>query len=138
MTAKALIGMMRATEKELANAQGEMLNAVHMRLKAGIDALEETVDWLVSQYASDVKAAVAGSVPFLMLVGVVSGGWQMARAALVAQKKLTTGSGDTAFYQAKLGTARFYADHELTRASALKESIVSGAVGVLALSEDQF
>ena len=138
MTAKALIGMMRATENELANAQGEMLNAVHMRLKAGIDALEETVDWLVSQYASDVKAAAAGSVPFLMLVGVVSGGWQMARAALVAQKKLTTGSGDTAFYQAKLGTARFYADHELTRALALKESIVSGAVGVLALSEDQF
>lgn len=138
MTAKALIGMMRATEKELANAQGEMLKAIGTRLSAGIDALEEAVNWLVSHYASDVKAAAAGSVPFLMLVGIVSGGWQMARAALIAQKKLDAGAGDAPFYKAKLGTARFYADHELTRAPALKESIVSGAVGVLALSEDQF
>ncbi|MDE2090531.1 MAG: acyl-CoA dehydrogenase [Gammaproteobacteria bacterium] len=138
MTAKALIGMMRATEKELANAKDEMLKAIHMRLKAGIDALEEAVDWLVGHYAGDVKAAAAGSVPFLMLVGVVSGGWQMARAALLAQKSLDAGNGEAAFYQAKLVTARFYADHELTRASAFKESIVSGAVGVLALSEDQF
>jgi len=138
LTAKALIGMMRATEKELANAEEEMLKAIHARFKAGIDALEQAVDWLAGHYASDVKAAAAGSVPFLMLLGIVSGGWQMARAALVAQKKLATGRGDTTFYQAKLGTARFYADHELTRAEGLKESIVSGAVGVLALSEDQF
>ncbi|MGA9856052.1 MAG: acyl-CoA dehydrogenase [Gammaproteobacteria bacterium] len=138
MTAKALIGMMRATEKDLANAPGEMLKAIHSRLKTGIDALEEVVNWLVGEYASDVKAAAAGSVPFLMLVGIVSGGWQMARAALAAQKKIASGGGESAFYQAKLGTARFYADHELTRAPALKESIVSGAVGVLALSEDQF
>lgn len=138
LTAKALIGMMRATEKELANAKDEMSKAIHARLKAGIDALEETVDWLVSHYASDVKAAAAGSVPFLMLLGIVSGGWQMARAALVAQKKLASGGADTGFYQAKLGTARFYADHELTRAAGLKESIVSGAVGALVLSEDQF
>ncbi|HVC37602.1 MAG TPA: acyl-CoA dehydrogenase [Gammaproteobacteria bacterium] len=138
MTAKALIGMMRATEKELANAQGEALKAIHARLSAGINALEEAVNWLVMHYISDVKAAAAGSVPFLMLVGIVSGGWQMARAALVAQKKLDAGAGDASFYKAKLGTARFYTDHELTRAAALKESIVSGAVGVLALSEDQF
>ncbi len=138
MTAKALIGMMRVTEKELANTKVESLKAINTRLKAGIDALEEAVNWLVSQYTSDVKAAAAGSVPFLMLVGVVSGGWQMARAALIAQQKLAAGSGDAAFYQAKIGTTRFYADHELTRASALKESIVSGAAGTLALSEDQF
>ena len=138
LAAKALIGMMRATEKELANVEKEMLKAIHARFKAGIDALEQAVDWLAGHYASDVKAAAAGSVPFLMLLGIVSGGWQMARAALVAQKKLATGRGDTMFYQAKLGTARFYADHELTRAEGLKESIVSGAVGVLALSEDQF
>ena len=138
VTARALIGMMRATQEELANAKDEMLQAIHTRLKAGIDALEEAVDWLVDHYTSDVKAAAAGSVPFLMLVGVVSGGWQMARAALIAQKKLDSSSGDAVFYQAKLGTARFYADHELTRALALKESIVSGAEGTLALSEDQF
>jgi 3-(methylsulfanyl)propanoyl-CoA dehydrogenase len=137
-TAKALIKMMRTTEKELANAKGEMLKAIHARTKAGINALEESVDWLVSHYTQDVKAAAAGSVPFLMLVGVVSGGWQMARAALIAQQRLDAGGADASFYLAKLGSARFYADHELTRAIALKEAIVNGAAGVLALSEDQF
>jgi 3-(methylthio)propanoyl-CoA dehydrogenase len=138
MTAKALISLMRVTEKQLKGAQDETLKAIYMRLSAGIEALEVTVDWLVTEYPNNVKAAAAGSVPFLMLVGIVSGGWQMARAALAAQKKLDAGTGDASFYGAKLATARFYADHELTRAASLKESIVNGSIGVMSLSEDQF
>ncbi len=137
-TAKALIAEMRGTENQLAQSKDETLAAMHARLKAGIDAMEEAVNWLVGHYAGNVKAAAAGSVPFLLLVGIVSGGWQMGRAALVAQKKLEAGGGEASFYQAKLGTARYYADHELPKATALKESIVGGATGVLALSEEQF
>jgi butyryl-CoA dehydrogenase len=77
-------------------------------------------------------------VPFLKLVGIVSGGWQMARAALVAQERLKAGKGDKAFYEAKIKTARFYADHVMTQAPALRNTIVQGAEGVLALAEEQF
>jgi butyryl-CoA dehydrogenase len=69
---------------------------------------------------------------------VVLGGWQMARASLVAVDKLKAGEGDAQFYKAKIATARFYADHVLTQASSLRASVVEGSAGVLALTEEQF
>jgi len=70
--------------------------------------------------------------------GIVVGGWQMARAALIAEQKRKAGSGDTKFYAAKVSTARFYAEHILPQAGAYRTSIVEGSTGVLALEEDQF
>ncbi len=137
-TAKLVIGAMRVVEGELAHAQGEDMAAIRAALAAGIKAVEECVDWIVLTYASDIKAVHAGSVPFLKLMGVVCGGWQMARAALVAQKKLAAGDGDASFYQAKIATARFYADHVLAQAPGLRNTVVRGAAGVMALTEEQF
>jgi 3-(methylsulfanyl)propanoyl-CoA dehydrogenase len=62
----------------------------------------------------------------------------MARAALVSAQKLTEGNRDTAFYETKIITARFYADHVLAQAPGLAYSVVHGAAGALALSESQF
>jgi len=137
-TAKLVIAAMRVVEGELALAQGEELAAIRAALAAGVKAVEESVDWIVLAYASDVKAVHAGSVPFLKLMGVVCGGWQMARAALIAQKKLAAKEGDASFYQAKIATARFYADHVLAQAPGLRNTVVRGAAGVMALSEEQF
>ena len=70
--------------------------------------------------------------------GIVLGGWQMGRAALVAQQKLQSGEGDVAFFKAKIATARFFADHVLSGAGGLRTAIVEGAAGVLALEVEQF
>ena len=61
----------------------------------------------------------------------------MARAALVAQTKLMTGE-DPSFHEAKLITARFYAEHLLPKAGALRASIKNGGVSILGLTEEQF
>ena len=87
---------------------------------------------------TDIKAVFAGSVPYLKLAGIVLGGWQMARAAIVAQQKLGEGSGDASFYKAKIATARFFADHILSQAPGLRATIIDGSAGVMALSEEQF
>ncbi len=138
-TAKAVIQMMRATEAELAQAAGnEDLTAIRAALGAGIQAFEECVDWIVVTFASDIKAVHAGSVPYLMLTGIVTGGWQMARAAQIAQRRLDEGHADKSFYSAKIATARFFADHLMSRAPGLRDSIVHGAKGVMALTEEQF
>jgi hypothetical protein len=71
------------------------------------------------------NAVFAGSVPYLMLAGNLVAGWQMARALLVAEDQLAAGV-DTAFMQAKITTARFYADHILSKAPGLRDSIVDG------------
>ena len=100
--------------------------------------MEECVDWIVANSGTDVRAVYAGSVPFLKLVGIVCGGWQMARAALAAQARLAAGEGDTIFYKTKITTARFYADHFLTQAGGLRDQVVAGAPGVLALADENF
>jgi acyl-CoA dehydrogenase len=137
-TAKAVIQMMRGVEAELGKAGGEDFAAIRGALSAGIAAFAEAADWIVKNYGTDIKAVHAGAVPFLKLVGVVSGGWQMARAALAAQKALDAKRGDASFYQAKIATARFYADHVLSQAPGLRDTVVRGARGVMALAEEQF
>ena len=84
------------------------------------------------------NAAFAGAVPFLKLVGIVAGGWQMARAALICEKKLSQKAHDEAFYAAKIATARFFGDHVLSQAPGLAATVASGATSVMALSDEQF
>jgi len=137
-TAKEVIAVMRAVEAELGKAAGEDMAATREAFSAALTAAEECVSWMVITYGNDIKAAHAGAVPFLKLMGIVCGGWQMARAALVARQRLSEGKGNKSFYEAKIKTARFYADHVLTQAPGLRNAIVHGAAGVMALAEDQF
>jgi hypothetical protein len=64
-------------------------------------------------------------------------GWQLARSLLIAQEQLAQGV-DAPFMQAKIITARFYADHLLTKAPGLRDSIVEGADSVTALALEAF
>jgi len=136
--AKALIAQIRDVERQLGEAQNADFAAIAQRLQEGSAALEQVVEYVVANIRTDVKAVFAGSVTYLKLAGIVLGGWQMARAALAAQKRLDAGEGDAAFYRAKIGTARFFADHILSQAPGLRTSIVDGAAGVLALEIEQF
>jgi butyryl-CoA dehydrogenase len=137
-TAKAILAQVRRTEAELEAAAGGDLAAIRNQLAAGSKAMEEVVDYIVANMKSDIKAVFSGSVPYLKLAGIVLSGWQMARAALIAQRKLDGGEGDARFYQAKIATARFFADHLLSQAAGYRAAIVGGSAGVLALAEDQF
>jgi len=136
--AKSLLAQVRAVEAQLKDVQGEDLAVIARRLGEGAAALEQVVDYVVANAGTDVRAVFAGSVTYLKLAGIVLGGWQMARAALVAQRKLDGGEGDAAFYRAKIATARFFADHILSQAAGLRTAIVEGAPGVLALDVEQF
>jgi hypothetical protein len=64
-------------------------------------------------------------------------GWQMARSMLAAEQSLAKGQ-DAEFMKAKITTARFYADHILTKAPGLRDSIVEGADSVTAMALDAF
>ena len=136
--AKSLIAQVRAVEAQLGEVQGDEFAAIRRQLAEGITALEQVVDFVVANAKSDVRAVFAGSVPYLKLAGIVLGGWQMARAALVARKKLAAGEGDASFLRAKIATARFFADHILSQAAGMRSAIVEGSAGVLALDVEQF
>jgi alkylation response protein AidB-like acyl-CoA dehydrogenase len=137
-TVKALIAELRAFDGELAKSAGADIRALRAALAAGVTAVDEAVEFILAQAAKDPYVAFAGAVPFLRLMGVVCGGWQMARAALVSEAKLAAGGGDASFYQAKIATARFFGDHVLSQAPGLRDAIVKGSGVVMALTEEQF
>jgi len=132
-TILAVIADMRAA---IAQLDADLAH-IGVRQSAAVDALERAVFWIVANFSTDPKAAHAGAVPFLYLFGMVAGGWQMGRAAVIARSKIAAGETDP-FWAAKLATTRFYADHFLTQASGLAESVVAGAAGALELADDSF
>ncbi|HEX6321549.1 MAG TPA: acyl-CoA dehydrogenase [Burkholderiales bacterium] len=132
-TARAWIASLKRLDAELA-APG--LESLRRQLAGGVQAVSDCVEFIVAE--KNPLSTFAGAVPFLRLMGIVAGGWQMARAALAARKKLDAGSGDKSFLEAKLATARFYGDHVLVQAPGLRDTVVKGSAGVMALSEEQF
>jgi hypothetical protein len=135
-TAKEWISVLNKFESELSRSANADIQAMRMAFDDGVQAVSDCVDFIIAASSKEPRAAFAGAVPFLKLMGIVAGGWQMARAALIAEKQVQT--GDKAFLQAKIATARFYGDHVLVQAPALRNTVVNGAAGVLALSEEQF
>ncbi|VVD86474.1 3-methylmercaptopropionyl-CoA dehydrogenase [Pandoraea iniqua] len=132
--ARTLFEQVAATENEL-RAAGGVATSVAERLAKGREALSIVVDYVIANTQDNANAVFAGSVPYLKLAGIVLGGWQMGRALLAAQARREE---DPAFYDAKIGTARFFADHILTQAPGLAQSITEGADSALSLSEAQF
>jgi alkylation response protein AidB-like acyl-CoA dehydrogenase len=136
--AKAFIAQMRATAAELGDVANEDVRAIKGPLVEAIDAYAAVVDYIVTHYNADVRSVFAGSVPYLKLAGITHGGWQMARAALAAARKLRTSNSDAGFLRAKIATARFFADHMLTAVPGIGRSVIHGASGTLALPEEAF
>ena len=135
-TPKALAAQMQTTEAELLKIGSADAQAIAKRLTAARQALLDVVDFIVQAAAHNPNAAYAGSVPYLMLAGNVIAGWQMARSFVVAHHAL--GQGDDAFMGAKMSTARFYADHILSKAPGARDSIVDGADSVTSMALEAF
>jgi alkylation response protein AidB-like acyl-CoA dehydrogenase len=133
--ARAVAGQIEATEAALAQRDSAAARAVLKGLRASREDYLAVVEFIASQAKGNPNAAYAGSVPYLMLAGNLVAGWQLARALLVAEDALAT---DKAFMEAKIATARFYAEHILPRTGALRTAIVEGADSVTALSLEAF
>jgi alkylation response protein AidB-like acyl-CoA dehydrogenase len=131
-----LIAEMRSVAAEVAGR--EELVSIGEALATGIDQLEEAVAWLVGHAASDPHLPGAASFNLLMLAGTVVGGWQMARAALAVTSGDSSVAGDKAFCEAKLLTARFYAEQIMPRAAAYLQAATAGTDVLMAMPEDSF
>ncbi|NML84988.1 acyl-CoA dehydrogenase [Polaromonas sp.] len=136
-TAKGIAAQIEATENELLAQGGADAVVVAKRLKAARLALLDVVEFVAANTRTSPNAVFAGSVPYLMLAGNVVAGWQLARSLLVASEQLADGV-EADFMKAKIITARFYADHLLTRAPGMRDSIVEGADSVNALALEAF
>jgi alkylation response protein AidB-like acyl-CoA dehydrogenase len=134
-TAKVLSQRIAETEKELAASGSADAKAVLKQLTAGRAAFDEAVAYILANAKTETKAVYAGSFAYLRLSGLVLGGWQMARSLLAAERLRDT---DSAFYNTKIATARFFAENLLPQSGALATSIIEGGYSTNALEVEQF
>ena len=137
-TAKAITAQVQQTVVALQDQGSVAAVAIAKRLEAGRQAFDDVIDFIVQAATHNPNAAYAGSVPYLMLAGNVLAGWQLARSFLIAQEALSKGADDSAFLHAKMTTARFYADHILSKVPGMRDGIVDGADSVTEMALDAF
>ena len=134
-TAKVFAEKIMQTEKHLADSGTIDTLAVLKQLTPAREAFEASVAYIVLNAKTEIKAVYAGSFAYLRLCGLVLGAWQMARALLAAQELR---AGDPHFYEAKIATARFFAENLLPQAQALATSILESGQSTNALTAEQF
>jgi hypothetical protein len=135
-TVSAFVSDMRSVDAPLANA-GEELAVVRQALARGLDELVQCSTYLLSGERKDPELAGAAAFDYMMLVGTVIGGWQLARGALVALEQQGAG-GDRVFADVQVVMARFYAEHVLPRCAAHAAAVRAGSASKMALAAENF
>ncbi len=128
-TAKALIATMGELDGELA-AAGDDMAVIRARLGGGIAALAEATAWVVETFPENPNLVAAGAVHYTRLMGYTTGGWLMARAALIAGRRLAAGVGNPVFMRAKMVSARFFADQYLAQCPMLATVFKEGSAAL--------
>ncbi len=119
-----------------AGGEGD-LKAIGERLSAGLTTLQTATDHIFANAGSPAEV-FAGATPYARMFAQVVGGWFLAREAKVAAELLAKGEGEKDYLEAKIATARFYADQLLPLADGMLASVTSPSSELFALTEAQF
>lgn len=114
------------------------LAGIHSNLKQAVEAMVETVHWAAEHYSDNTQEVLSGAVPLLKLVGIVAGGWVMARSAIAAYQMLRDGEGNSVFLQRKLQSARFFSAHVVPEVLGLAVIAKGAGESTLALGDEAF
>ena len=134
-----LVEMQNTLDSIKLDQEDKVMRSLWRGFAQSLEELKKTVNWLVEKFPEDRKAVFAGSVPFLKLMGIVTGGWQLIKGAMIAHGKMDTDSvKDRHFYNSKIGTTLFYVEHVLNMSESLSKEIINGSQSTMFLKEVEF
>ena len=107
-------------------------------LEKAVGHLQTATMWLAQNGMADPNNAGAGAYAYMQLMGMVSLGWMWLKMAGVSARLKSEGGEDAAFHDAKIATARFFAERELVVAGALRRKVEAGAESLMALPVEAF
>jgi hypothetical protein len=109
-------------------------------LEPALQDLQSATMWLAQNGMANPENAGAGAYAYMDLMGLVTLGWMWLKMARAATDAIAAGGGKEGkdFYEAKLTTARFYAERELPLSSALRRKIEAGAATLMAIPAEAF
>uniref|UniRef100_UPI000AE6AFE2 acyl-CoA dehydrogenase C-terminal domain-containing protein n=1 Tax=Marinobacterium profundum TaxID=1714300 RepID=UPI000AE6AFE2 len=107
-------------------------------LERQLERWNSLTDRLVTEIGEDPAQLGAAAFDYMMYSGYTVLAYIWALSAVKAQEALAAGSTETAFYDAKLSTARFYFRRILPRNEGLAATMMDKADTLLELPEDAF
>ena len=107
-------------------------------LEPALQDLQAATMWLARNGMADPDNAGAGAYAYMDLMGLISLGWMWLKMAQASKRALDGGDEDKAFHEAKLVTARFYAQRELPLSTALRRKIEAGAETLMKIPAEAF
>lgn len=130
-TLAELIDAMRETATNLMQDDCHIaLAAIGNDLAQLTGRLDDARRWLLDYQVSRLGHVLGGAVPFLHLFGVVAGGWQIARLAHAAARRLAAGEGDLTYLQGLIDISSFYMAYQAPETTARAESMMRGGAEV--------
>jgi len=118
-------GILDLLQKSNVEGFGEMEG----RLFEAVEAFERATLYMLEATKTAPDDVLAGASPYLRLFALARGGTALARGALSARKSLGD-DGSDALLEARIATARFFADHIASGATGLELSVTRGAGSV--------
>ena len=136
---RAVQALLAMAQAEIAAAKADAATAdLAGRLEKAVGDLQASTMWFMANAMRNPDNAAAGATPYLHLTGLVAVGLMWLRMAVAATGLKVGGDGDAAFLDAKLVTARFYAERLLPETGSLRRQIEGGAESLMALAPEQF
>ena len=136
---RAVQALFRIVGEEVAAAKGDAATADFAgRLERANGELQAATMWFMANGMKDPDNVGAGAYSYMHLLGLVAVGLMWLRMAVAAAHLKQAGEGDPAFLDAKLVTARFFAERILPDAGALRRKIEGGAEAIMALPVEMF
>jgi alkylation response protein AidB-like acyl-CoA dehydrogenase len=135
--AARFMGEIKSFLPRVKQSPGDDMDVIHTQMQGALGLLEETTAWVIANGKSNSDAVAAGAAHYLRLFATTAGGYMMARAAVAAMEQLKDG-GDAMFLNAKIASARFYAEAVLPQVYGLKTPIMGGCKTACQIANDQF
>jgi hypothetical protein len=116
------------TAAELRAAGGD-LEAIGAALDDGLASVREATSWIFEHGLANPTDALAGATPYLRMLSLLAGGWLLGKGAAAASIILEGGTagGDEGFLEAKITTARFFAEQLLPAVRGLVPAVTGGS-----------
>ena len=136
---RALQAFLKIVATEVADAKGhDTLTGFADALEKASGQLQAATMWLMQNAMRKPDNAGAGAVHYMHILGIVATGLMWLRMAKAAAGLLESGEGDSKYLEAKLITARYFAERIMPDAGALRRKIESGAESLMALDPEMF
>ncbi|AOF97845.1 acyl-CoA dehydrogenase C-terminal domain-containing protein [Sphingobium sp. RAC03] len=136
---RALQAFLKVVADEVAEAKGnEKLAPFAESLEKASAQLGAATMWLMQNAMKNPDNAGAGAHHYMHILGIVATGLMWLRMSKAAATLLAAGEGDAKFLEAKLVTARFFAERIMPDAGSLRRKIEGGADALMALDPDMF